>query len=73
MYEDCNLVTDKYWTEDGIEHMKIGKSRLVLSKLGTVYQILIDGVEKYSSEGRWNIVVYDKLLNDVVADLNFDV
>jgi hypothetical protein len=73
VYEDLKVVLDKDWLDDGIEHMNIGKSKLVLSKLGTVYQILIDGVEEYQSEGRWNIVVYDKLLNDVVADLNFDV
>jgi hypothetical protein len=63
----------KEWLEDGIEHMNIGKTKLVLSKLGAVYQILIDGVEYYQSEGRWNIIVYDKIIGGVVADLNFDV
>jgi hypothetical protein len=72
VYEDSKIKLDIDWQEDGIEHMNIGKSKLVLSKLGVVYQVLIDGVEKYQDGGRWNIIVYDKLINDVVADLNFD-
>jgi hypothetical protein len=63
----------KEWLEDGIEHMNIGKTKLVLSRLGAVYQILIDGVEYYQAGGRWNIIVYDKIIGEVVADLNFDV
>jgi hypothetical protein len=73
VYEDCSVAISKEWLEDGIEHMNIGKSKLVLSKLGMVYQILIDGVEYYQSGGRWNIIVYDKIIGEVVADLNFDV
>jgi hypothetical protein len=72
VYEDCKVALDIEWQEDGIEHMNIGKSKLGLSKLGTVYQVLIDGVERYQQDGRWNIVVYDKIVGDVVADLNFD-
>jgi hypothetical protein len=73
VYEDCKIKLDIDWQEDGIKHLNIGKSKLVLSKLGAVYQVLIDGVEKYQEDGRWNIIVYDKIIGDVVADLNFDV
>jgi hypothetical protein len=73
VYEDCNVAMSKEWLENGIEHMNIGKTKLVLSKLGAVYQILIDGVEYYQAVGRWNIIVYDKIIGGVVADLNFDV
>jgi hypothetical protein len=73
VYEDCKIARSIKWQDDGIQHMNIGRSKLVLSKLGAVYQVLIDGVEKYQSGSRWNIIVYDKILGDVVADLNFDV
>jgi hypothetical protein len=73
VYENCQVKLDISWTDDGIKHMKIGKSKLVLSKLGAVYQILIDGIENYQAGSRWNIIVYDKVTQSVVANLNFDV
>jgi hypothetical protein len=72
VYEDCKVALDIEWKEDGIKHMNIGKSKLVLSKLGTVYQVLIDGVERYQDGSKWNIVVYDKIIGDVVADICYD-
>lgn len=72
VYQDCKIALDMKWQENGIRHMKIGESELVLSKLGTVHQILIDGVENYQAGTRWNIIVYDKILNSVTANLMFE-
>lgn len=72
VYEDCKVALDAEWQDDGIRHMKIGKSELVLSKSGSVCQVLIDGVEHYRLGGRWNIVVYDKVTGSVAASLVFD-
>lgn len=71
VYQDCKVVRNIQWKENGICHMKIGKSELVLSKLGGVYQILIDGVEHYQPGNRWNIIVYDKIVDDIVANLSY--
>lgn len=72
VYQDCTVALDLKWQEDGIRHMKIGESELVLSKLGSLQQILIDGVEQYQTQIRWNIIVYDKILGNVAANLVFD-
>ncbi|MDE5700802.1 MAG: hypothetical protein K2I96_25915 [Lachnospiraceae bacterium] len=72
VYQDCKVALDLIWQEDGIRHMKIGQSELVLSKLSTLHQILIDGVEQYQAGTRWNIIVYDKVLGTVTANLTFD-
>lgn len=72
VYQDCTVALDLKWQEDGIRHMKIGESELVLSKLGPLQQILIDGVEQYQTQTRWNIIVYDKILGNVAANLVFD-
>lgn len=72
VYQDCKVALDLIWQEDGIRHMKIGESELVLSKLSTLHQILIDGVEQYQAGTRWNIIVYDKVLGTVTANLTFD-
>lgn len=71
VYQDCKVALEMKWQDDGIQHMKIGESELVLSKLGIVHQILIDGVEHYQAGARWNIIVYDKILNSVTANLMF--
>lgn len=71
VYRDGAVALHKAWDENGIEHMRIGKSRLVLSKLGVVYQVLIDGVEYYQTGHRWNIIVYDKVTQEITA-LVFD-
>lgn len=72
VYQDCKIALDMKWQENGIWHMKIGKSELVLSRLGAVHQILIDGVEHYQAGSRWNIIVYDRILNCVTANLMFE-
>lgn len=72
VYQNRKMTLHVQWEDDGIHHMKIGKSELVLSKLGDVYQTLIDGVEYYQSESKWNIVVYDKITKSVTANLVFD-
>lgn len=72
VYQDCSVALDLKWQEDGIRHMKIGESELVLSKLSTLHQILIDGVEQYQAGARWNIIVYDRILGSVTANLVFD-
>ena len=66
------MALDLIWQEDGIRHRKIGESELVLAKMGPLHQVLIDGVEHYQAGSRWNITVYDRILNSVVADLTFD-
>lgn len=71
VYENGSVRFNRLWQDNGIAHMKIGKSELVLSKLGGVYQILIDGVEHYQADGKWNIIVYDKITGNVTANLNF--
>ena len=71
VYENGSVRFNRLWQDNGIAHMKIGKSELVLSKLGGVYQILIDGVEHYQADGKWNIIVYDKITGSVTANLNF--
>jgi len=72
VYQDCKLALHVQWEENGINHMRIGDSELVLSRLGDVYQILIDGVEYYQSESKWSIIVYDKVIKGVTANLVFD-
>ena len=72
VYQDCKMALHVQWEENGIRHMRIGDSELVLSRLGDVYQILIDGVEHYQSERKWNIIVYDKVTKSVTANLGFD-
>ncbi len=71
VYQDCSVALDLIWQDDGIRHMKIGESELVLSKLGALHQILIDGVEQYQAGTRWSIIVYDKILGSVTANLTF--
>ena len=72
MYQDCSVALDLIWKENGIRHMKIGAQELVLSKRGGAHQILIDGVEYYQPGKRWNIIVYDKILKCVTANLSYD-
>lgn len=72
VYEDCKVALNIKWKENGMQHMKIGKSELVLSKLGGVYQILIDDIDHYQAGSRWNIIVYDKITQNVTANLNFE-
>lgn len=72
VYQDCKVSLDLTWQEDGIHHMRIGESECVLSRLGPLHQILIDGVEQYQAGTRWNIIVYDKILGSVTANLTFD-
>lgn len=72
VYQDCSVSLDLIWKENGIRHMKIGASELVLSKRGGAYQILVDGVECYQPGKRWNIIVYDKILKCVTANLSYE-
>lgn len=71
MYEDCKVALDITWKEPGVHHRKIGDSALVLARVKNVYQVLIDEVDHYQMGGRWNIIVYDKILNQVTASLVF--
>ena len=72
VYEDGKVALDVMWEENGMRHMKIGTSELVLAKLGGVYQVMIDDVDNYQPGSRWNMVVYDKITKNVVASLVFD-
>lgn len=72
VYQDCKMALNVEWKDNGIRRMKIGKSELVLSKLGGVYQVLIDGEDRFQAGSRWNIIVYDKIVGDVTANLVFD-
>ncbi|MBO5144534.1 MAG: hypothetical protein J6C19_03235 [Lachnospiraceae bacterium] len=72
VYEDCKVVLDILWEDVGIRHRKIGESELVLSKLGSMHQVLIDDADFYQAGGRWNIIVYDKITKTVAASLNFE-
>ncbi len=71
VYEDCKIALDITWKEAGIRHRKAGDSALVLARVGNAYQVLVDGVDHYQMGGRWNIIVYDKILNSVTASLVF--
>ncbi len=71
VYEDCKIALDITWKEEGIRHRKAGKSELVLARIGKGNQVLIDGINHYQMGGRWNIIVYDKILNSVTASLVF--
>lgn len=71
VYENKQIVFNHKWAENNIWHTDIGDSELVLSKLGGVYQVLIDGIEHYKADARWNIVVYDKITQTVVANLSY--
>ena len=71
VYEDCKVALDITWKEAGVRHRKIGDSALVLARVKNVYQVLIDEVDHYQMGGRWNIIVYDKILNQVTASLVF--
>ncbi len=69
VYQDGKVALDVRWEENGMRHIKIGTSELVLIKLGGVYQVMIDGVDNYQSGGRWNIIVYDKITGKTAANL----
>ena len=72
VYQNGKMALNVEWEDNGIKHMKIGKSELVLSKLGGVYQVLIDGEDRYQAGSKWNIIVYDKIVGDVTANLVFE-
>jgi len=72
VYQDRAIALDIEWQEDGFRHIRIGDSELVLTKIGGLYQVLIDGEEHYQTGGRWNIIVYDKVTGGVVANLIFN-
>lgn len=72
VYQDVAPALTVQWENNGIRHMRIGKKELVLSKLGSVYQVLIDGEDYYQAGSRWNIIVYDKVVKDVTANMVFD-
>lgn len=71
VYEDCKIALDITWKEEGVYHRKAGERELVLARAGKAYQVLIDNVNHYQMGGRWNIIVYDKILNSVTASLVF--
>ncbi|MCM1182563.1 MAG: hypothetical protein NC337_04220 [Roseburia sp.] len=73
VYEDRAIVFERLWQESGLVHRRLGTdSELVLSRYGDLYQILIDGVEQYQPQGRWSIIVYDKITGKIAANLRFD-
>lgn len=72
VYVDGALKMSKSWTEDGIEHITLGKSQLVLAKTAAYYQVMIDSVEYYKADKAWSIVVYDNFTQSTVASLTFD-
>lgn len=71
IYEDGVVTLHKVWDGNGVEQRKVGKSTLVLYKKGIAYKVLIDGEEYYQTGSRWNIIVYDKVTQEVKA-LAFD-
>lgn len=72
VYQDCEIALEVQWQDDGIRHIQIGESELVLAKTGGFYQVLVDNVNHFQAGSRWNIIVYDKVTEDVVANLVFD-
>ncbi|MDE7322993.1 MAG: hypothetical protein K2N73_09780 [Lachnospiraceae bacterium] len=72
VYQDGEVALDVTWKENGMRHMKIGESELVLIKLGGVYQVLIDDIDHYQAGSRWNIIVYDKITKEVKASMVFN-
>lgn len=72
VYQNCKMALNVEWEDNGIRHMRIGKSELVLSKLGGVCQVLIDGEDQFQAGSRWNIIVYDKIVQAVTANLVFE-
>lgn len=71
VYQDCEVALEVHWEDDGIRHIRIGESELVLVRKKRGHQVLIDGVNHYQAGSRWNIIVYDKVQNEVVAGLGF--
>lgn len=72
VYQDCEVALEVHWQDDGIRHLRIGESELVLSRKKRGHQVLIDGVDHYQVGSRWNIIVYDKVTGSVVANLVFE-
>ena len=72
VYQDGRVALDVTWEENGMRHMRIGRSELVLVKLGGTYQVLIDDIDNYQPGSRWNIIVYDKMTESIAANLVFD-
>lgn len=72
VYQDGRVALNVKWKDNGIRHLKIGESELVLLKLGGAYQVLIDDIDYYQAGKRWNIIVYDKITKDVTASMVFD-
>lgn len=67
VYKDGRVVLHKVWEEDGREYMDVEKSKVVFSKQGVAYHVLIDGIEYYQLGNRWNIIVYDKVTQEITA------
>ena len=72
VYSDGKILVDQIWEDTGIRHLKIGESELVLSKFGALQQVLIDGVENYEADSRWNIIIYDKNCKEVVGRMKYE-
>lgn len=72
VYSDGKILVDQIWEDTGIRHLKIGESELVLSKFGALHQVLIDGVENYEADSRWNIIIYDKNCKEVVGRMKYE-
>lgn len=73
VYEDRTVAFHRLWQENGMVHRRLGKSgELVLIRSGKVCQILIDGVEQYQAGSCWNIIVYDRITEEITANLYFE-
>ncbi len=73
VYEDRAVAFHRLWQENGMVHRRLGKSgELVLIRSGKVCQILIDGVEQYQAGSSWNIIVYDRITEEITANLYFE-
>lgn len=73
VYEDRKIAFHRLWQENGMVHRRLGKnSELVLLSSGKACRILIDGAEQYQAGSRWNIIVYDKITEEITANLYFE-
>ncbi len=67
IYKDGKVIFHKVWEDDGRVYMNIEESTVVLQRKGAGYHVQIDATEYYQMGKRWNIIVYDKVTQEVTA------
>lgn len=72
LYVEGKEVFYKVWEEDGIEHKTIQGTEIVIIRQEKNMQVFIENEYFYYPKKKWNVIVYDLKLQEVVATLDYD-